>query len=228
MTRVKICGLSRLEHATAALDAGADMIGFVFAESRRKVDPYAAAEIIRGCRVAFPADTRSWQAVGVFANQPLEEVQRVSALCALDVIQLSGEEPPDYGRALALPHFRTVHLPPGDAWPVAPSLDAGSLKRFLAETTRSHGSARIVLDTGHRSEWGGTGVSFDWYTVGSAAAECIVAGGLSPANVSSAIGLLAPWGVDVSSGVEESGSKNVRLIRQFVEEVRKCDAHAVS
>jgi phosphoribosylanthranilate isomerase len=110
MTVVKICGVMDRETALVALEAGADMLGFVLAPSRRQLSPEAAAEIVHEARRLVPPAERPWLAVGVFANQPLEFVRSAAALAALDVVQLSGQEDPEYSRALNTTVYKTLHL----------------------------------------------------------------------------------------------------------------------
>lgn len=236
MTIVKICGITGLEQALHALEAGADQLGFVLAPSRRQLPPEAVAEIVHGARLRFPPRERAWQAVGVFANQPLEFVAEVAALGKLDLVQLSGEESEEYCCGLARPLYKTCHvgplLPksggvgPDEAGP-ARVQGGGPGQEELAERLRvlrdQHGATRILLDSGGPGCWGGTGQPFPWDLVGTAARECLVAGGLSPENVARAIATMQPWGVDVSSGVERSGKKDPLLIRAFIAEVRRCD-----
>jgi len=226
MTLVKICGITEIDHAVAALEAGADMLGFVFAPSRRQIAPAVATEIIQRLRNRFPRESRTWLAVGVFAGQPLAFVESTAALCGLDVVQLSGEEPLESSLKLALPVFKTVHLSGLER-----SANPVCLRESIAEAARTlkeaqHPGSRLLLDCGGSGRWGGTGRSFDWQAVGQAARDCIVAGGLNPSNVGAAIAVMHPWAVDVSSGVETDGRKDLDLIRRFVSAVRRTDNHA--
>ncbi len=218
MTYVKICGITNLDHALCALEAGADFLGFVYAPSRRQLSAEMAASIVQRARDAFPPAQRPWQAVGVFANQPLGFVQDAASQCGLDVVQLSGAEPPEYCRQISPPVFKAVHLPPVAGMQY--SRYPGSALSILRESCRA---ARLLLDSGGAGCWGGTGQSFDWGWIGTAAQDCMVAGGLGPDNVSTAIATLRPWGVDVSSGVEIAGRKDPGLIRRFITEARRSD-----
>ncbi len=219
MTLVKICGIVLESQGMAALEAGADMLGFVFAESPRRVEPEAAAGLIRACRSAFPVARRPWLAVGVFANQELRFVQRVAQLSRLDAVQLSGREAPEYSRQIATPVFKAVHLS-DDLLTRAKGDLAGEFEAIRA----SHGAERLLLDSGRAGRLGGTGENFDWSRVGTAADGCIVAGGLTPSNVAAAIAAMRPWAVDVSSGVETAGRKDPALIRAFITNVRRSSA----
>lgn len=247
MTVVKICGLMDLDSALAALEVGADLLGFVFAAGRRQLRPEDAASLVCECRGRFPVIQRLWQAVGVFANQPLEFVWQAAGEVGLDLVQLSGAEAAGYGRSLGVPFIRTFHMDcegtgpafcddGSNSWgrrrstrtslagilPTLPVEDfAAELRLYQAES----GASRLLLDSGSPGRWGGTGETFAWDGVGGAAGECLVAGGLSPYNVSRAIATLHPWGVDVSSGVESAGRKDPELIRQFVMEVKRNEHH---
>ena len=110
MTVVKICGLMDLEGALAALEAGADLLGFVFAAGRHQLRLEEAALLLRRCRDRVPVKDRSWQAVGVFANQSTEFVQQTARQVGLDLVQLSGSESADYGRSLGISFIRTLHM----------------------------------------------------------------------------------------------------------------------
>ncbi len=259
MTVVKICGITELEQACRALQAGADLLGFVLAPSRRRLPAEVVAEILLHCRRSFPPDQRPWQAVGVFANQPLAFVQRAGLEAGLDCLQLSGEEPPDYCLQLSLPLFKALHLPaiaPAGWKAVGPNSRSRSGRRkepaptgpsaalspqlsalrtepelrplstaYLEEARREYGASRLLLDCGGSGRWGGTGLSFAWETVGEAARDCLVAGGLDPENVATAIATMRPWGVDVSSGVERDGKKDRELIERFIHQAKGSDHH---
>ncbi|MBA2449805.1 MAG: phosphoribosylanthranilate isomerase [Chloroflexi bacterium] len=211
MTYVKICGITQLEHARQALAAGADFLGFVFYRpSRRFVDPLLAGEIIARCRAEAAVDRR-WLAVGVFVDELVADANTVLETAGLDLAQLCGDEDADYCRALSRPAVRVVRVPPDGA--VTRPLRADML-----------GASRLLLDTQVGGHFGGTGETYPWQAVRHVAEECFLAGGLTPANVGAAITAAAPWGVDVSSGVERDGVKDATLIREFIEEVRRIDA----
>jgi phosphoribosylanthranilate isomerase len=207
VTRVKICGLRELEHAAAALDAGVDMLGFIFyPPSRRYVAPAAARDLLG----ALPRG--SFEAVGVFANEAPERVDEIAELLGLDLIQLSGDEPSELNGRLSRPVVRTVHV------------DAATTAEEIGH--RSVGARLIHLDTRRPGSYGGTGESFDW-RVARAASEVgtvLLAGGLSSENVAEAIATARPWGVDVSSGVERDGVKDPARIRAFVAATRAVGA----
>lgn len=199
MTRVKICGVRTIEAGLAALDAGADFLGFVFAPSRRRLDLEEGAELIAALRALRPT---GWPAVGLFVDAPLDQVRAAVARCGLDYVQLCGSEDAEYARQVGRPVLRSVPVgeEPPLRWPTAADLGAWRLL-FDAQVPRRHG---------------GTGRAFRWELVRGRAAEAFLAGGLTPANVAQAIAMCQPWAVDVSSGVERDGAKDPELIRAFI------------
>ena len=214
MTLVKVCGIRSVEDGRAALAAGADLLGFIFWRlGKRFVEPVAAAAIIAELRAESGAD---WSAVGVFVDPSPEEVAEISRLCALDYVQLSGDESAEIVRGMPRPTLKAVHVRAGQEARAAEVVDANALGAHL-----------YLLDTHADGLPGGTGATFDWAALRSVGPRCLVAGGLRPDNVGAALSSLAPLGVDVSSGVEyPGGGKDPRLIRAFVEAVRAHDHHA--
>jgi phosphoribosylanthranilate isomerase len=202
MTHVKICGLRRVEDAAVAVEAGAHLIGLVFAESRRQVDPQTAAEISHVARAGGA------QVVGVFVNEDVERMNRLVRECGLDYIQLSGDETDEVVDALDAPAIRTVH--------VTPDLDPA----ILAERIAGSRAALVLLDTARVGTRGGTGETFDWTAIPHLEREILLAGGLHAENVGEAIRRVRPWGVDVSSGVERDGVKDRDRIREFLAAAR--------
>ena len=198
--RVKICGVGDPETALAAAKAGADALGFVFAPGRRRVTPEQARRIIK---ILPPLVAR----VGVFVNAPPEEVSGITAYCGLTAVQLSGDEPPDYGDGLTIPVIRALRAGNGKEVP--------QLLHYKADA--------FLFDTHREGSYGGTGESFDWNLLKDI--QCpgplILAGGLSAANVGEAVRLVRPYAVDVSSGVETGGRKDVQKIREFIEVSRR-------
>lgn len=210
MTTIKICGLRSLPEARVALQAGANLLGFIFwRPGKRYIAPAEAARIIAALR----RESLDWTAVGVFVDPLIAEVNATTELCGLDYIQLSGNEPAEVVAAMPRPTIKALHVRPGQEVAAAETV----LKNAL-------GADRYLLDTHADHLPGGTGRAFQWDALRAVGPECVVAGGLSPGNVASALTALEPYGVDVSSGVEfPSGGKDPRLIRAFVEAVRGYD-----
>jgi len=213
MTIIKICGLSDIETALAAAEAGADYIGMVFAPSRRQVTLEKAAEITEAISLLKTRPV----IVGVFVNSPVEEVNRIARQSRLDKIQLSGDESWQYCRNIELPIIKVIHVSANASEEITAEIEAGN--RALEK------DFECLLDTQTGNAYGGTGQTFDWQTAKEAAARfpVIVAGGLTPDNVGQLVSEVRPWGVDVSSGVETSGRKDTAKIRAFIEAVRTAD-----
>ncbi len=201
MVRVKICGITNREDALMAVEAGADALGFVFYQgSSRHVTPEQAAAII-GHLPPFV------QTVGLFVNEELATVNATANRCGLDLVQLHGDEAPDFSAAVTRRVIKAFRVK-----------DATVLDR-LAEFP----SAACLLDAWSAEEYGGTGKTFNWDIAARAARQhpIILAGGLTPDNVAQAISAVAPYAVDVSSGVERSpGKKDPELVRRFIRSCR--------
>lgn len=210
MTKVKICGITEVFYARAAIEAGADLIGVVFAPSPRQITYEKAREIV--------AVVKKYRVpvVGVFVNMPATAVNRVASSCGLDWVQLSGDESWEYCQQIEKPLIKAIHIPP--------HLSEGELLARLEDGERWLDSRPPVylLDTLVEDKYGGTGQAFAWEIARGAAAKfpVIIAGGLHPGNVGQVVAGLRPWGVDVSSGVESGGVKDVDKIRAFVQAVR--------
>lgn len=213
MTRVKICGLTEVEHAILASQAGADFLGLVFAPSRRQVTPERALAIGEAVRRLRPRPV----VVGVFVNLPAREVNRIARYCRLDWVQLSGDEDWSYCREMEHPVIKAVHIS-------TTSTVAGVLKEIQMGSGMGHRNGLVcMLDTQVRDAYGGTGQTFDWQFAEEVAAmfPVIIAGGLTPANVGQLVSRARPWGVDVSSGVEMGDRKDITKIRDFIRAVRE-------
>jgi phosphoribosylanthranilate isomerase len=197
---VKICGVTRLEDAEAAVECGAHAIGFVFwPASPRAVDPERARTIAR----ELPPFVTP---VGVFVNQPAEYVDHVAGVVGLGVIQLHGDESAAYAAGLSRPVLKAMTLN------AATGPDAGLWPR----------ATMFLLDVHDPVRRGGTGRTIDWTKAASVAAarRVILAGGLTPDNVSAAISAVRPFGIDVSSGVEHSpGIKDRGRLRSLFEAI---------
>lgn len=194
--RVKICGITNLRDAVAAADAGADAVGFVFAESPRRV----TVDAVRRISKKLPAFLHR---VGVFSNALPADVAMAARAAGLTYVQLHGDESKADARAIPFPSVKVFRV-----------ADASVLERV-----RRWGADLVHLDTG-----AGSGRTFDWTIARRAGglARVILAGGLKPSNVREAIRAARPFAVDVASGVEvRPGKKDHALIRRFVEEARR-------
>lgn len=193
--KVKICGLRDAASALAAVEAGADAVGFVFAPSLRRISKEKAREIIK---ILPPFVER----VGVFVNMPPWEVTEIADFCGLTTIQLSGEEPPDY--------------PLPDRYKVIRGFRLGG-ERLPGNLSQYRGDA-FLFDTYRPGCYGGTGQAFNWDLLKKihSPKPVILAGGLNAGNVQEAILAVRPYGVDVSSGVESNGQKDAAKIKEFV------------
>ncbi len=214
MTWTKICGITNLEDALTAVDAGADALGFVFYESSpRRIDPEAARKIVKELPEMI-------EKVGVFVNQTEESICVLADAAGLTAVQLHGDnEDPHVADLIAerRPHLKVVvgismHHPKPEGWAMMWHPDV--VHAFL-------------VDSGNSSNYGGTGKIFDWQASQRSIEEIarlgrvVVAGGLTPGNVTAAIRMLRPWGVDVASGVEtRPGMKDREKVRAFVAAVR--------
>jgi phosphoribosylanthranilate isomerase len=199
MTRIKICGITRLEDALAAAELGADMLGFVFAESRRGVSPGNAKRI---SEVLPPHVTT----VGVFMDQTVSEVQDIADYVRLQAVQLHGGESPAacewLGRSRKV--IKRIQARAGDS------------PESVRERMDAYRSCSFLLDPG-----AGDGLTFDWRLAQEIRRPFIVAGGLTVENVSEVVRLLRPLGVDVSTGVERSpGIKDLAKMKAFILEAR--------
>jgi phosphoribosylanthranilate isomerase len=215
MTRIKICGIREEAHAGAAAEAGADFIGLVFAPSPRQVNTARAEKIVAALR----KKKHDTEVVGVFVNTPPGRVKRMAAACHLDWVQLSGDEPWSYCRQLDIPLIKAIRVS-RNYTPVQIMADLEYGTRLLSGQNHL-----FLLDSSDRERYGGTGRTFDWNLARPIAERfpVIIAGGLTPSNVAEAIRTAAPWGVDVSSGVETKGIKDMNKIKKFVAAVRKAD-----
>jgi phosphoribosylanthranilate isomerase len=208
MTFVKICGLQTIEHALAAVDAGADMLGLVFAASRRQVSPEQAALIVEAIRATPHA--RRVTTVGLFVNEAPERMLTIARQCGLAALQLSGDEASEIaGQLPGITLLKAIRL---DG---APS-EAGWLDANQAP------DVRLLVDAHVPGSYGGAGVLADWSRAAELARRrlIVLAGGLTPENVGAAIRQVHPWGLDVSSGVETNGVKDAAKIRAFVAAAR--------
>ena len=213
MTKVKICGITEVFQAQAAIEAGADLIGVVFAPSPRRVTYDKAREIVAVVK------KYNLPAVGVFVNMPAATVNTVASYCKLDWVQLSGDETWEYCQQMEKLVIKAIHI--------SPSLSERELLAQMGNGRRMLGSHSLIylLDTFVEQKYGGTGKIFAWEIARRAVAryQVIIAGGLHPENVGEVVADLRPWGVDVSSGVESGGIKDVNKIKAFIKAVRSAN-----
>jgi phosphoribosylanthranilate isomerase len=203
MTRVKVCGITNIEDALAACQAGADALGFVMAPGPREVDPSTVQRIVQ----AIPPFVTT---VGVFVDGKIITLREIFSLCRLDLVQLHGSEDKSYVQALGLPCLKAFRVKNGS----------------VLDEIRASGCSTFLLDTYNSRQPGGTGQSFDWKFAAQAGrlGRVILAGGLTADNVAAALSIVRPYGVDVSSGVEESpGRKDHEKVKRFIDEVRLWD-----
>jgi phosphoribosylanthranilate isomerase len=202
MVKVKICGITNPEDAQAVVDCGADALGFVFfKDSPRYISPVRAAAIIR----KLPSFV---QTVGVFVNEPAEEIDKTVLECGIDLIQLHGDESPE---SCALSR-RTIK-----------AIRVKSLESLSSLEAFSDLVSAFLLDAYAPDKLGGTGLIFNWDIAKEAKqfGRIILAGGLTPDNVAEAVRFVRPYAVDVSSGVELSkGKKDHRKVRLFIERAK--------
>jgi phosphoribosylanthranilate isomerase len=199
--RVKICGVRTVEESTAAIDAGADALGFNFwPQSARYVAPESAREIVAHAALLVPS-------IGVFVNEDCARIADLVARVGLNAAQLHGDESPEFCRRLG-------RLPLIKAFRVGPDFDCAVLHRYPVNT-------RV------KDRYGGTGERFDWRVAVESKryARIILAGGITIDNVFDAITQVRPFAIDVCSGVEaEPGRKDFKKLREFMQEVARANA----
>ncbi|ENQ3079573.1 phosphoribosylanthranilate isomerase [Bacillus cereus] len=199
--KVKICGITDIKAATIACEYGADAIGFVFAESKRKITPEQAKQIIE----ELPENVMK---VGVFVNESMEVIENIATYCGLTHVQLHGDEQ-NY-------HIKRLNIPSIKAVGVSSSEDI--------ERAAEYETDFILFDSPKEQFHGGNGKTFSWELLRSNPIEqkCILAGGLNLENITEAIEMVRPYMVDVSSGVETNGKKDIEKIKQFITKAKEC------
>jgi phosphoribosylanthranilate isomerase len=218
-TRIKICGITNVQDALRAAEAGADFLGFVFyPRSPRFVTPEQAWAITVALR--REVGTSAPQCVGVFVDEAVERVRSVLSRSGIHLAQLHGSEPPADVQALGPCAFKAIR-------PRTRQELAAALAAYRPAMPAASARPQLLLDAFHPQQLGGTGLLADWTLAAAVAREArlLLAGGLAPETVGLAIAQVRPWGVDVSSGVERArGVKDPARLRAFVEAVRAADA----
>ncbi|MES1048767.1 phosphoribosylanthranilate isomerase [Bacillus thuringiensis] len=201
--KVKICGITDMETAKRACEYGADALGFVFAESKRKITPKRAEEIIQ----ELPANVLK---IGVFVNESVEVIQKIADECGLTHVQLHGDEDNYRIRRLNIPSIKSL----------------GVTSESDMKNAQGYETDYILFDSPKEKFHGGNGKTFSWELLGHMPKELrkktILAGGLNALNIEEAIRTVRPYMVDVSSGVETEGKKDVEKIKQFIIKAKEC------
>ncbi|ERM92869.1 phosphoribosylanthranilate isomerase [Caldanaerobacter subterraneus] len=200
MVKVKICGLRRLEDIYYANQLQPDFIGFVFSESKRRVDLKEALEFVKRLKEGI-------KKVGVFVNEPIEKVMEIAEKLKLDVLQFHGDETQEY-----IDNFKNFTV--WKAIRIRSKLDLKKTGEFKVDA--------FLFDSFSEKGYGGTGEVFDWNILKAYKREIpvVLSGGLKEENVEEAIKLVRPYAVDVSSGVEVGGYKDFNKMKSFIEKVR--------
>lgn len=200
-TKIKICGITNIEDAQAAVEFGADALGFIFyKKSKRYIDPQVAAKIIS----SLPPFLAK---VGVFVNQSMEEIAQIREAAGINAAQLHGDEAPEFVSSISFETIKAIR--------VKDETDLDKVAQYSAQA--------ILFDTYSDKQYGGTGKSFDWGILKdfSHTKHIILSGGLNPENVLDAVTIVRPYAVDVSSGVEaQPGKKDHTKIKKFIEAIK--------
>jgi len=201
IVKVKICGLTNYRDAAAAVDMGADLLGFNFyPESPRFVAPEQAAQIINKLSAFI-------HVVGVFVNASLDQIKEVIGECNLDWVQLHGDESPEFCESLCSINIRTIK-----AIRVKNQADIKKAESFFTDA--------VLLDAFDPKKYGGTGLTFDWNIIGHISKRIFLAGGINPDNAAAAIEL-GVYGIDVCSGIEaEPGKKDHRKMKKLFKNIQ--------
>ena len=206
MTRIKICGITNLDDGLEAIAAGVDALGFVFVPNTpRYITPSQAKLVIK----QLPPFITN---VGLFVDSEIDEIENIVNHCKLDAVQLHGNESPEMCSQISL------------QTKVIKSFHVKKELQVLRNEIENYRVDAYLLDTFIKGKAGGTGQTFDWRIAEGLSQRIILAGGLTPDNIGTAIAQLQPYGVDVSSGVEKSpGKKDTNKIYSFVRQVRKAN-----
>lgn len=208
---VKICGLRDADSAQAAVDAGADALGFILAPSQRQVGLRDVSDVVS----ALDRSSSHPSIVGITVNPTPGELRAIEANGVVEAIQLSGDEDPDLLVTTSLSLIKAFRFPGGTG------LDE-AMRRIDPWFTADKPVSRVIIEGHAAGSYGGTGAMADRELVHQLAVRypVVLAGGLTPGNVEEAIRDVRPWGVDVSSGVETDGKKDIEKIRDFVQRSR--------
>ena len=218
MTAIKICGITNVDDAFAAAQAGVDMLGFIFyPKSLRYVQPETATFIVGAVRGSLGVHRPRF--VGVFVDEPVTRVRCLLDAVGLDLAQLHGDEPPTEIRELSPRAFKAIR-------PQTQTEAQGALDTYQGSMPGAPSLPQLLVDAYHPQQLGGTGhrASVDVACWLKGRVRLLLAGGLTPDNVAAAVEQIQPWGVDVSSGVERRpGIKDPARIRAFIQAVRSAD-----
>jgi phosphoribosylanthranilate isomerase len=201
ITKVKICGITNYEDAVAAMDMGADLLGFNFyKKSPRYIEPEKAADIVN----QLPGFI---DIAGVFVNASIEKIHDTKQICPLNWVQLHGDEDPQFCNSLRSYDVKTMK-----AIRVKDQSDVESANNFFTDA--------ILLDAFNPDKYGGAGVTFDWNIIGHIDKRVFLAGGINPDNAASAV-KLGVYGIDVCSGIESKpGKKDHQKMKQLFDNIR--------
>lgn len=201
ITKVKICGITNYDDAAAAMDMGADLLGFnFFPKSPRFVTPEKAGDIVN----KLPAFINT---AGIFVNASIDQIRETRDHCSLDWIQLHGDESPEFCRSLLSHNVKTIK-----AIRVKDQADVEKADTFFTDA--------VLFDAFHPDKYGGTGDTFDWSVVGHSIRRVFLAGGINPDNAAAAVEL-GVYGIDVCSGIEaEPGKKDHKKMKKLFDNIR--------
>jgi phosphoribosylanthranilate isomerase len=206
MVRVKVCGITNYQDASMAVELGVDALGFIFAPSPRQITPERARDIIRAAAPFV-------KTVGVFVDEDMVEIRRIMEFCGLDLVQLHGDESPDFCHEL-MPYVVKAFRLKDESTVIA-------IRPYLGRVRA------LLFDTHSEGKKGGTGKTFDWGLAVKGKAlgvPIILSGGLGPSNIEKAISTVRPYSVDVNSGIEESpGKKSLALLSRLMEIIREME-----
>lgn len=219
-TFIKICGLTNIEDARVAVEAGADLLGFIlYPKSPRYVSPTQITEIIttlRSEQLAAPTKKAMAKTVGVFVNESEQSITQILKSTGLDLVQLHGDETPEMLQSFSGRAYKALR--PADA--IEASAQAQQYADPALDSDHDSSTPRWLLDAYEEGVYGGTGKRANWESAAKLARAhpgLLLAGGLDAENVAKAIQSVRPWGVDVASGVErEPGKKDHQAVRRFI------------